>query len=878
MAGLSANMGWDINTLSRPLSHLFRGLDAASPSRLDVHAEVAMSQPQQSSSQQAYLESFEGEGGVTVNLLDSQWQFSSQPAVGTRLAEHVSPTLFDTTRAATMAMQNYGVDVDGKPVTYSIARIDPLTTLAGGSVASYEQILWLTLYPLSIGGLRDDASGTFRWHVGHAPSGRRWRSVRTALGAGGNGVDLTRAEHLEFWTQVDTSRARRSQNPLLLLDFGDVSENSVTFSPESLFVRGSDSVYTGKKLEGFDVLNSERDRFSRAFSADVNDVGLPGDVVDQLAVRTSFGIAFVAYGFPLCSLGVNRFLSLGDARINCTVRNSRLDEEDIDQDAVLNYTSAQREQEKVRRFIVDLSDPQTYNRVGTCDAAVEDVNHSHPAGSRLCWVQVRVPFNVPDDSIGGGPLLRRVRALRVTMLSGSGVPDDQFTQVPIARLKVVGAAWLKRAARPLTGVGGERTSLGGFVGASVIGTQDRDSTRGLVYDPPPGVSDAPELQGTAFGTSGIPINERSMRLLAVDLPRYARAEAYMRFPEGERNMMTYRELRVWARGRGRGWGAGGDLQFFIKLGRDADNFYMYRTAINAGPTRAAWDPEIHVEFERFFTLRARLRDAYLEGRFEALGCTGADSALIAASALPTTGPANRLAACDGGYIVYSVNPVVAPPNLAAVQELAAGIVRVDSLRRHRPAHGRRHARGVGRRHPPGQHPPRRRIRGRAERLVQRRRRRLGAGAGDTARPELQAARRVAVVPHQRRPAALDVVAARQAPPGKDRPCHPAHDHPHALGGPAGVPHQLRHQRRQHRRPAHARQRHHHRQPHLAPHRRHPLELVPTSCSTTSASTPSGTGPAPPASTRWARRGASPPASTTSRRSRRRRRCRHPPCA
>lgn len=143
--------------------------------------------------------------------------------------------------------------------------------------------------------------------------------------------------------------------------------------------------------------------------------------------------------------------------------------------------------------------------------------------------------------------------------------------------------------------------------------------------------------------------------------------------------MSYRELRVWARGRGRGWGAQGDLEFFIKLGRDANNFYAYHTKIFSGAGRAVWEPEIRVPFERFYALRARLEAAYLQGNDDWPGCTAVDSAMITASGLPPTASAARHAACDEGFVVYTVDPVVTPPNLASVQELAAGILRVDSL-------------------------------------------------------------------------------------------------------------------------------------------------------------------------------------------------------
>src|SRR6266478_807181 len=42
----------------------------------------------------------------------------------------------------------------------------------------------------------------------------------------------------------------------------------------------------------------------------------------------------------------------------------------------------------------------------------------------------------------------------------------------------------------------------------------------------------------------------------------------------------------WACGRGPGWEEG-DLEFFIKAGKDQDNFYMYHT-----PARTtSWEPE-----------------------------------------------------------------------------------------------------------------------------------------------------------------------------------------------------------------------------------------------------------------------------------------------
>jgi hypothetical protein len=142
--------------------------------------------------------------------------------------------------------------------------------------------------------------------------------------------------------------------------------------------------------------------------------------------------------------------------------------------------------------------------------------------------------------------------------------------------------------------------------------------------------------------------------------------------------MGYEQLRVWARGRGEGWGTGGALQFYIKIGRDADNFYLYRTPVNAGNGQNSWEPEIRVDFRRFFALKAKIQTALLRGgEAEAISsCTAADSALILASITPPSSTSLRYAACDGGYMVYSVDPNVNPPDLASVQELAVGMVRI----------------------------------------------------------------------------------------------------------------------------------------------------------------------------------------------------------
>src|SRR5687768_1054063 len=165
VAGLGANFGWHLGGVSRHLARWLPLVDSAAPSRLDIVAELAMSRPRQGGDEQAYIESFETQGGISVNLLESQWQLSSQPALGSRLPLQIGAATLDTVRAASLAYQNYGTDVDGRAVTFTIQQIDPRTTLAGGAIAGFEQMLWLTLYPLPIGGIADPETGQDRKSV-----------------------------------------------------------------------------------------------------------------------------------------------------------------------------------------------------------------------------------------------------------------------------------------------------------------------------------------------------------------------------------------------------------------------------------------------------------------------------------------------------------------------------------------------------------------------------------------------------------------------------------------------------------------------------------------------------------------------------------------
>jgi cell surface protein SprA len=676
-AGVTGKFDWDAPALTSLVNRLpFMAGSTKAPSHISITGEFATSHPQFLARNQgsAYVETFEQGAGVSIALGDIAWYYSSLPAYGHSLrSTQFSGMPFDTTRASTLAWQSNVQTPGGQRIVFQPSQIDPLSRFAGSGIELNEPVLWLTLLPLDQAGRYNRRTHGYDWHVGPAfPSGRRFRSIRTVLSP--SGIDLTNGEFLQFWTLLDTSDTARLKNPTLIFDFGDVSENSLVFGPDTLTIThrldgGVDSTFSGRKLQGFDTLNTERDTFSHAFNVDVNDTGLPGDVVDLVVIDGAS--VRLETKVRICRSPVGALTVVGDPQADCTIGNNKLDEEDIDQDNAMNFFNADRERERLLRYVVDLSDTAKYKRVGGTYTDTLFVQGQPTVRTRQ-WVLVSVPFKTPTESLNDVNR-RRLRALRLTVVSGAQPgTDEEPTQFPIAELRVTGAPWLDRSSQTLAGVAGIGPDVGSAVITSTVGTNDSGAP--VNYQSPPGIVDQAATKAAQFQGTLTQINESSMRIQTVNLPLYHRAEAYFRFPTGPQFFLGYRELRVWGRGRGNGWGTGGDLQMYIKVGRDENNFYMYRTPVN----QAAWS-DIPIDFSRFTALRKKVQSDYLSGKTTSIACTGVDSAIVTASPVPVGTVVHRFAACDNaGYMIYTVDPAVTPPNLASVQEMAVGILRVNS--------------------------------------------------------------------------------------------------------------------------------------------------------------------------------------------------------
>ena len=648
IGGVSTQLKFQPAWLTRFMDAL-PGVHTSVPSALSINGELALSKPSPNRFGQAYIEEFEGSSGRSINLADNAWHWGSIPT-SVRGVESLGFTTFDQNQAAFLTWQSLPYVLNNGqlvPRQFLPQQIDPTLRFTGQTQPA-EPVLWLTLQPDSVLGLANQA-GIPNW-TRPPQNAPRWRSITQPLSA--TGVDLSRVEFLEFWVWEDGARTARANGTTVLFDFGGVFEDALAFVPDTFQVAGSDTTYRGVRRTGAGRLDSERDPLTQTWSATINDEGILSDrVVDGIFDATR---DIMVDTLPLCSATLNgQFIPFvfGDVRSRCGRHNGAVDTEDEDGDFVLDSTSGVRTAESFVRYVFPIGADTFFVRNGGTE--------SNGAGWRL----YRIPFRTDTLQIGN-PSLQQIQSLRITVVAPAPVGGGPEPELPFAlsRVRLVGATWVKRADTPIPGIGGERGTGAGEVVASVISTENQD----LGYTSPPGVIDEASRKNAALEIAATEINERSMRLLAGGLGLGTRAEAYLRFTtEGDKNFLKYRTLRVWARGRGAGW-EDGDLEFFIKAGKDQDNFYMYHTPAKT----TSWEPEVVVQFARWLALRARIEQAWLRGDSAQVypGCP--DSTLVRRD--------SAYVMCDGPYIAHIRDPGSAPPNLARVQEIAAGMWRVQT--------------------------------------------------------------------------------------------------------------------------------------------------------------------------------------------------------
>ena len=635
VGGISTDLRFKPMAVTRVMNRL-TSAPAIAPSRLDLNAEIALTKPDPNRSGQAYLEEFEGDRGISLSLRESLWEFGSRPQYADGV-DAIVGAAFDTADAVQLTWQNLIPDPQGGAVQLRARDIDNSIQVAGQQ-DQLETVLYLALQPDTAGGqVRRDNS--LAWKMPARLNAPRWRSMVTALSS--TGVDLSKNEFFEFWVFNDRLRTADSAGVQLVLDLGTVSEDALAIAPESLTVTGSDSVFTGRRFVGLGRLDTER-QTTGVFNAESDDAGILGDRPDTLWVGDED-----RRRPALCRQQLSNVVPLypwGDLGARCTNGNGLLDTEDLDND---NALDAGGSSENVFRWVVNLRDPKYFIRNGV------------QAADGSGWKLYRVPLRTPDFPLGT-PNIRLIKHLRITVVANNdgGAPDLRAF-LALARMRFLGAPWVRRSDRPITGLAGATGASTGEVVASTVSTENQE----LGYESPPGVQGGLDSKSGSKGEFGTQVNERSLRIIGRGVTDSQRVEAYFRFPSGPQNVLGYRELRAWFRGRGPGWGPGQDFQAYLRVGSDSRNFYQYTTDART----TTWLPEVRVDLAKWRDLRGAIESRRLQGLqpdSAARVACGGDPALRDAYVL-----------CDGPYLVHIEDVAVNPPNLASIQEIAAGILR-----------------------------------------------------------------------------------------------------------------------------------------------------------------------------------------------------------
>jgi hypothetical protein len=326
---------------------------------------------------------------------------------------------------------------------------------------------------------------------------------------------------------------------------------------------------------------------------------------------------------------------LGDPRAVCTRGNGLEDTEDLNRDGFLNRD------ERFVRFVIPLNAASRYL--------------VRPTGGEFQFGLYRVPLRLPDYfvNVSEASSQQNVRHVRITFTT------DRSATVLLSRMEFTGSPWLKRG-----GSGSVQGSIGEVPGTAGQVAVGPISTTDARYVSPPGITDQRTQATDDLTLSTQPINEQSLRLSYTDIPAGERIEVFRRFSERPRDFLTYRRLRAWAIAAEGEWGAGSSLRFYLRMGFDSRNFYLYRIPLELASdpvARGDWLPERLIDIGRWIQLRTEAEKRFAAGEAE----TSADTAFVLwdVDVFP-----------DGdSTLAIVINDRSRAPNLAAIRELALGV-------------------------------------------------------------------------------------------------------------------------------------------------------------------------------------------------------------
>jgi|GEM_PF-323928 len=554
MGGVNGNLSFGAGWMDRALD-VVPGLRLGGESRIDLTGELAMSAPDPNTLGVAWLEDFEATAELPLTMSQRAWQLGSRPST-TFGAEQYLPVSLDVANASGIVWQHQYVSGSAVGGSMRPEMIDEAIRTAGRRTP--EPVMYVTMRPDSM-----TDGGT-----------REWRSLTTLVSA--RGADLTTSEFLEFYVAEPPDTTGLGVDTIaLVIDIGRVGEDAFYF--DSTGATFGTHPLTGLPW-GLGVLDQEADiAAGEIWSRQADQRGLWGQT---------------------CVSDPGRVYSLGSRSANCTVNNGVPDSEDLNGDGVPDLDDG-----PYFRYVVKLgSDAPEYLARDTTETGTP---------FRLYRIPLRGPDALPING-ATDDTWRRIQHVRVTTTrracdSRAGAScRAQF--LTFARMRITGSRWEKRQVHGvLAGEIGEE-ALPGAQQAAKLSVGPISQITDVAYTPPPGVQDEAQDASAGVGLTAIQINEKALRVRYTDLDPDARGEIFYRFPQEARSLMDYRQARLWALPVAGDWGAGGSQRLLVKLGTDGGNYYLYRTPLRsavAAPATADWLPEVVIEFEPWYELKAQ---------------------------------------------------------------------------------------------------------------------------------------------------------------------------------------------------------------------------------------------------------------------------------
>lgn len=439
---------------------------------------------------------------------------------------------------------------------------------------------------------------------------RRWRSITSVLST--TSIDLSRSEYIEFYMKTGDAPGKA-----VIIDIGSVSEDAFYFNPLGALngPRPDGSTW------GLGFLDEEARLADREiWGPDKDEFGLWDETCTGAGINTP---------------------PQGDPIANCARRNGLPDTEDLDGNGVLDDQDGSH-----FRYVIPLDALSPYL---VRDRAQTETNYQ----------LYRVPLRDGLALNAAGPTTWRfIKHLRMTVTSNSSNTVDQFV---IARLRIVGSRWIKRDVDGVSrGLLSDERGLSAGLATIQVGPVGR-LTHGAEYASPPNISDQVQDPSSSLSGGATEINEKGLSIKYGGLGADERADVYFRYPQQPRSFMNYRQMQLWAVARSGSFGATGDQSLVIKVGTDARNYYLYQSRLNpsiagSAVTQNDWLPQITIDFEQWFELKAKAELALLSGDVPT----------------PPAGQPYALFSEDSTYAIVFEDRARAP-NLAAVRELSFGV-------------------------------------------------------------------------------------------------------------------------------------------------------------------------------------------------------------